>query len=221
VETVDVTDGNFRSSVLESKTPVLVDFWAPWCAPCRMLAPILGQIAAQYGQKLKVAKLNIDSSPNVPTKFGVRSIPTMILFRDGKALGILQGALPKASIVAFLGQHIPDLEAPVITVRDLAARLDERAVTHIVDIRPKNVVARGHIRRAQACEPEALSSWVQEIPPDDAVVLVCRTGADSKAAVASLSRPNTYALLGGLLEWEGIGKPTYSDQEEIELGDKG
>ena len=91
----DVTDATFESEVLKSDTPVLVDFWAEWCAPCRAIAPIVKEIADDNGDKLKVVKINIDESPQTPGTYGVRSIPTILVFKDGQVASQLVGARPK------------------------------------------------------------------------------------------------------------------------------
>ena len=95
-EISDVTDATFESDVLKSDTPVLVDFWAEWCAPCRAIAPIVKEIADDNGEKLKVVKMNIDESPQTPGTYGIRSIPTILVFKDGQVAGQLVGARPKA-----------------------------------------------------------------------------------------------------------------------------
>jgi thioredoxin 1 len=95
---LEVTDANFGPEVLQSETPVLVDFWAEWCAPCRALAPIVKEIAEQYDERLVVAKLDVDASPATAASFSVRSIPTLLFFKDGKVVDSLVGAAPKAQL---------------------------------------------------------------------------------------------------------------------------
>jgi thioredoxin 1 len=104
--TQPVTDSNFQSEVLSSSTPVLVDFWAEWCAPCRAIAPSLEEIAQEMGPKIKVMKLDVDSNQNSAAQFGIRSIPTMILFKGGKPVDQLMGKVPKEAIVNFISKHL-------------------------------------------------------------------------------------------------------------------
>ena len=99
---VHITDDTFESEVLQSQTPVLVDYWAEWCGPCKMIAPALDQIAKEYEGRLKVAKLNIDENPQTPMKYGVRGIPTMILFKNGQVAATKIGALPKSKLVEWV-----------------------------------------------------------------------------------------------------------------------
>ncbi len=94
-EIIDVTDATFEGEVLKSETPVLVDFWAEWCAPCRTIAPIVKELAEEYGDKIKIVKINIDDSPQTPGTFGIRSIPTVLAFKDGQVVSQLSGARPK------------------------------------------------------------------------------------------------------------------------------
>ena len=101
-----VTDANFEAEVLQSATPVLVDYWAEWCGPCKMIAPILDDVSKEYAGKLKVAKLNIDDNQETPAKFGIRGIPTLMLFKDGQLAATKVGALSKAQLTAFLDGHL-------------------------------------------------------------------------------------------------------------------
>ena len=101
-----VSDNSFENDVVESKVPVLVDFWAQWCGPCKAIAPILEDIAQHYGDKVKVVKLDVDSNPATPPKFGVRGIPTLILFKDGQVIATQVGLLNKTALVNFIDEHI-------------------------------------------------------------------------------------------------------------------
>ncbi len=101
-----VTDSNFDAEVLQCAIPVLVDYWAEWCGPCRMIAPILDEIAGEYGGRLKVAKLNIDENQSTPQKYGIRGIPTLMIFKNGNIEATKVGALSKSQLTAFVDSHL-------------------------------------------------------------------------------------------------------------------
>ena len=103
---IHVTDSSFEADVLKNSTPVLVDFWAEWCGPCKMIAPILDQIATEYAGKVVIAKMNVDENPKTPMKFNVRGIPTLILFKNGQAEGQKIGAVRRADVAAFLDSNL-------------------------------------------------------------------------------------------------------------------
>jgi len=96
----EFTDGNFDADVIKSDVPVLVDFWAVWCMPCKMVAPVVAEIAKEYSGKLKVGKLDVDSNPAVAQKYGIRSIPSLLIFKNGEVAQMLVGAVPKPQIIA-------------------------------------------------------------------------------------------------------------------------
>ena len=103
---VTLSDASFDEDVVNASGPVLVDFWAEWCGPCKMIAPILGEIATEYAGKVTIGKLNIDENSATPPKFGIRGIPTLLLFKDGKVAATKVGALSKAQLVEFLDANI-------------------------------------------------------------------------------------------------------------------
>ena len=101
-----VADDTFQHEVLESSTPVLIDFWAPWCAPCRAIAPIVEELSATYAGKLKVVKMNVDDNPKTPSRYGVRGIPNLILFQGGEVKEQIVGAVPKAQLVKVIDRVV-------------------------------------------------------------------------------------------------------------------
>ncbi|NEQ81237.1 MAG: thioredoxin [Moorea sp. SIO2I5] len=101
-----VTDSSFQEEVLDSDIPVLVDFWAPWCGPCRMVAPVVEEIADQYEGQVKVVKLNTDENPKVAGDYGIRSIPTLMIFKGGQRVDMVVGAVPKSTLANTLEKHI-------------------------------------------------------------------------------------------------------------------
>lgn len=103
---VHITDASFENEVLKASGPVLVDYWADWCGPCKMIAPILDEIATEYSGKVKIAKLNIDQNPATPPKFGIRGIPTLMLFKSGSVAATKVGALSKSQLTAFIDTNL-------------------------------------------------------------------------------------------------------------------
>ena len=103
---IKVTDDSFEQDVLKADGPVLVDFWAEWCGPCKMIAPALDDLAKEYGGKVTVAKLNIDDNPGTPTKYGVRGIPTLMLFKNGNIAATKIGALPKTALFSWVDEAL-------------------------------------------------------------------------------------------------------------------
>ena len=103
---IHVSDDSFEQEVLQSEMPVLIDYWAEWCGPCKMVAPVLDEVASEYADKVRVAKLNIDENPATPPKYGIRGIPTLMLFKNGEVEATKVGAVSKAQLTAFLDENI-------------------------------------------------------------------------------------------------------------------
>ncbi len=103
---IKVTDDSFEQDVLANEKPVLVDYWAEWCGPCKMIAPVLNDVAEDYGDKLVIAKLNIDENPNTPPKYGIRGIPTLMIFKGGNVVATKVGALSKSQLMEFVDSSI-------------------------------------------------------------------------------------------------------------------
>ena len=101
-----LSDASFEADVLKASTPVLVDYWAEWCGPCKMIAPILDEVAGAYQGKLQIAKMNVDENREIPAKFGIRGIPTLMLFKDGQLAATKVGAMSKAQLTAFIDQQL-------------------------------------------------------------------------------------------------------------------
>ena len=101
-----LSDASFETDVLKSSTPVLVDYWAEWCGPCKMIAPILDEVASAYQGKLQIAKMNVDDNRAIPAKFGIRGIPTLMIFKNGELAATKVGALSKAQLTAFIDQNL-------------------------------------------------------------------------------------------------------------------
>ena len=103
---IHVSDDSFEQEVLQSEKPVLIDYWAEWCGPCKMIAPVLDEVASEYADRIRVAKLNIDENPATPPKYGIRGIPTLMLFKNGEVEATKVGAVSKAQLPAFLDENI-------------------------------------------------------------------------------------------------------------------
>lgn len=105
-EVLHINDSDFESIVVNSDIPVLLDFWAPWCGPCKMIAPVLDELAPEFAGKVKIVKMNVDDNQTTPAQFGVRSIPTLLLIKNGQVVATQVGALPKTQLANFINQHI-------------------------------------------------------------------------------------------------------------------
>ena len=105
-EVLHINDADFESIVVYSDIPVLLDFWAPWCGPCKMIAPVLDELAPEFAGKVKIVKMNVDDNQTTPAQFGVRSIPTLLLIKNGQVVATQVGALPKTQLANFINQHI-------------------------------------------------------------------------------------------------------------------
>lgn len=221
--TITVTDATFERDVLASEVPVLVDFWATWCQPCRIVAPILEELSEAYAGRLTIAKLDVDANPQIASLLRIQSIPTLVMFAGGQPVEAVQGALPKEALERFIGKHVsaaPAGQQPLkIPPEDLKKLMDAGQPTVVFDIREPQHFSRSHLRRARCVSAEAVVEEAAKVPPDTLIVLVDRTGEQTEAIAKTLQEQGYAAvsLEKGLLAWEGSQLPTYSDKEEARL----
>lgn len=217
--TIEVTDATFERDVLQAELPVLVDFWAPWCGPCKAVGPVLEELSDEYAGQLVIAKVNVDACPNVAGMMRIQSIPTMVLFDHGRPVKATQGALPKPELVKLIEENAPGLKAPTIEPQALKAAMEAGHELYLVDIREPQHFSRSHLRKSR-CVPQAeLDAAIKDLDDGAPIVLISRTGerATEEAKRLAPRLPQVVALKEGVLGWEGNLWPTYSDKEEARL----
>lgn len=222
--TVKVTDASFKKDVLDQKVPVLVDFWAAWCGPCRAVAPVLEELSDEYAGQMIIAKVDVDANPQLSAAMRIQSIPTMVLFKDGRPIQAVMGAYPKPQLTELLKKWLPELggatkpgDLPLtIKPKDLAEKLKRGERFVLLDLRRVQDFDRSHLKGSRAVDAEQVAQEVQRagVP----AVLIDRTGELSKTKAEELRKEGiaVCALEKGLLEWEGSGLPTFSTREEQE-----
>ena len=201
-----VTEQDFETEVLVSEVPVIVEFGATWCGPCKVVEPELQALAQEYAGRAKVVKVDIDQSPFLARQLGIQSVPTFLVFHQGRPVNGKAGALKKAQLAELIEPLLPRA-AGALKPKEVAQLLRQGHVT-LVDVRPAEVYRRAHIKGAINLPVAELSARVEEVLDlPSSPVLYCRTGADSKAAAAELAAQGTPVafLEGGVLGWEGDG----------------
>jgi thioredoxin 1 len=205
-----VSEQDFEAQVLASEVPVLLEFGATWCGPCKTVEPELIALANELGGRARVLKVDIDQSPYLARQLGIQSVPTFMVFSQGRPVAGKVGALKKAQLMEMLQPVLPR-PAGALQVKEVAQLRSRRQIA-LVDTRPALVFQRAHIQGAVSMPLETLPENVEQLlslpaPP----VLYCRTGADAKAAATSLAEqgaPVSY-LEGGVLAWEAEGFELY------------
>jgi thioredoxin len=226
--TVKLTDETFDAMVLrESSGPTLVDFWAPWCGPCRAVAPVLEELSEELAGRLTIAKLDTDDNPRTAARFRIQSIPTMILFDRGRPIQAVQGALPKRDLLARIDKWLAGAghKGVLIGADELAKRIASKERLLLIDLRREQDFARSHLKGSLCVPPENLEPRLAQFEAegkDGQVVLICRSGEISREHAERLAKGGrrVAALEKGLLAWEGSGKPTYSNREEREEAER-
>jgi thioredoxin 1 len=201
-----VTEQTFENEVLRSEVPVLVEFGAEWCGPCKVVEPELAQLAQDLAGRAKVVTVDVDRSPMLAQALRIQSVPTFYVFKGGQPVEAGQGAMKKAALEALLTPHLPR-KAGAVTAKE-AATLLARGQIAMVDTRPPEVFARAHIKGALNFPLSTFESHLADlnllaVP----AVLYCRTGKETEALSAKLVQAGTPIafLEGGVLGWEGEG----------------
>jgi thioredoxin 1/putative thioredoxin len=207
-----VTDETFQERVLNNPRPVLVDFWAPWCAPCRAVAPVVEKVARQLEGEVDVVKLDVDQAPATAGKFRVSSIPTLAMFVGGKLVAQVQGAVPEAHVMALVDNAVPGRSVPRLKPADLEKELKGGSVT-VVDVRAAAAFERHHVEGSlnAPLDVDRPETWVAPalLPLGHRMVLVDQAGRQVEALAKRVhaQKPGSVAILeGGLLEWEVSGR---------------
>lgn len=201
-----VTEKDFEREVLVSELPVLLEFGATWCGPCKVVEPELQALAQEYAGRAKVLTVDIDQSPYLARQLGIQSVPTFLVFHQGRPVTGKAGALKKAQLAELLEPVLPR-PAGALKPKEVAQLAKQKQIC-LVDIRPAEVYQRAHISGALNVPRDQMEQRLEElmelpVPP----VLYCRTGADSKALAGELAAIGTPVafLEGGVLGWEGDG----------------
>ncbi len=202
-----VNESNFEREVLQSELPVLIDLWADWCAPCKVLEPRVAEVATEFAGKLKVVKINVDQSPRIAQMFQARSIPMLVLMVGGRPAGALQGAVPKHEIVDLVSPHLPGASEEV-PAPELFKLLKAKRVM-VLDVREAASFTRAHIPGAINIPATDVETRVEELMSHRKPVVVYdrASGDDAKNVVKTLEATGLPAVLlkGGFLGWEAEG----------------